>query len=225
MYTVGAKPLKILAATLALVSLVGLASPARAELVRKTAFEHELSINCPNKKAGFGRSKRYTYLDLALKTVSAKVDETPPLTPAMIDARVAAAYAGLDQALAECQQENDWTDAERETARDYAISSAGLRRSFYALGMPPEPLLFRQFERLEEADIRAIAARTFSGSPRLAQAIRDLQESDWARSADPAPDFANPATRALVVDAYACKLKADALRASFKDSAAKRFPA
>ncbi|MEQ1540885.1 MAG: hypothetical protein ABL926_01400 [Novosphingobium sp.] len=217
--------MKILAATLAVVSLIGLASPVRAGLVIKSAFEHELSINCPNKKAGFGSSKRYSYLDLALKTVSAKEDETPPLTPAMIDARVAAANAGLDKALAECQQENDWTDDEREAARDHAVASAGLRRSFYALGMPPEALLFAQFDQLEDADIQAITARSISGSPRLVQALRDLQTSDWARNADPVPDFDNPAMRAYVVDAYACKLEASAMRARFKASAAKRFPA
>ncbi|MGC1468288.1 MAG: hypothetical protein WA793_02825 [Sphingorhabdus sp.] len=220
---------------LALPALLLATTPA----VAKSAFEHHLTLNCPSKKAGMLKAKRFSTLDLALKTVHAKADpkdemtfqdlqdgkKPPEISQQMIDDRVASAYAEFDKALIECQQENDWTDDEREFAREHAISAAGLYRSNWALGRVPDDTMFAHYnnEDLTQADADAMFNDTFDTRPVFATIINDLAASEWAKELDVKLDFNDPYTRSLVADVFKSRTTQDMMKQQFDQSAEQRF--
>ncbi len=218
-------------------ALLALAAPAQAKLV--TAFDHQLTWNCPDKKTEWPDGKeRFSELDLALNTVHVKYDakelltfkeieagkKPPVVTQAMLDARVARAMAEFDKVLAECQAQHDWTDEERGMIRAYTIAWAGLTRSTYALFSPDDDVLFHQLGLMNQDEIQAIADGKFPGSARHKAAIADLKASDWYKRTRKYLNLDDPYYQTLVADAYYTKLVSEVMHGRFDESADKRFP-
>lgn len=228
--------LKPAACSLAATLLV-LAAPAQAKLV--TAFDHQLTWNCADKKTEWPDGKeRYALMDLALTTVHAKYDakelltfkeiqagkQPPVVTQAMLNERAAKATAEFDKVLAECQAQHDWTDAERGMIREYTIARIGLSRTNYALFSPDEDVLFRQLYLMEQPEIQALADGKFPGSARHKAVIADLKASDWYKRTSKYMSLDDPYYQALVGDAYYTKLISEVMHGRFDESAEKRFP-
>ena len=214
-----------------------LAAPALA--APKTAFDHQLTWNCPDKKTEWPDGKeRYSQLDLALNTVHARYDakelltfkeieagkKPPVVTQAMLDERVAKATAEFDKVLVECQTQNDWTDDERDTIRAYTIAWAGLSRSTYALFSPDDDVLFHQLEQMDQTEMQALADGKFPGSARHKAVIADLKASDWYKRTRQYFSLDDPYYQTLVADAYYTKLVSEVMHGRFDESADKRFP-
>lgn len=235
--------LQPLTRALALAAMLA-ATPAMAGLrlnppAKKTAFDHQLTWNCPDKKTDYPDGKeRYNQRDLALNTVHAKYDakelltfkeieagkKPPVVTQAMLDARVAKASDEFAKVLAECQTENGWTDDERDMIREYTIAWAGLSRSTYALFSPDDDVLFRQLAQMNQTEMQDVADGKFPGSARHKAAIADLKASDWYKRTRKYFSLDDPYYQSLVADAYYTKLVSEVMHGRFDESAEKRFP-